>query len=458
MTKIQLQQTQQKKLGSQQIQLINMLQQSQAHLEQKIDEELTDNPALEEEAVTNDEEEVRTHLFQESSTPVFGQRYSKGVDEVMQAQTSDALSPHEEVLRHFYFLQLGDTANRIAEHLVGSLTKEGYIPHPLEEMAEEISILYDEEVSVPQVTEVLNQLKKLGPAGFGASSLRECLLAQLQRKEPTRQVRQAIEVIEHHFEAFIKKHYDKIATQLGTSLDKLKATVATIKKLDPMPMALSPNTPSTLEPHFEVKVDQGRTTVVMIEKKRRKLAVSRNYQYLLKEHKAQNNTTSKEVITFIRDKINPAKWFIQALEKRKHTLLKIMEAIVRLQRTFFETGDKTTLKPIFLRHVAEQIGMDISTVSRAIHQKAVQANGHVYPLKYFFSEAIATTDGKEVSSHVIKSVLQQTIDRENKRNPYRDADLMLRLNQKGYVIARRTIAKYREQLGVPVARLRKEIV
>ena len=455
--KQKLQSKQHHKLTPQQIQYMYLLQRSSDALNKKIEEELVENPALEKEEPEEVQESngIYTTKLAAIRTPYKQQKR----DVLIQDQESVHLSTQEELLRQIRFLPLSKQEYLIAQHLIGSLTDAGYLPSSAETIKEEMAIIYYEEVSSAQIEKIRQSIQKMGPPGIASYNLQECLLLQLKSQPPASMVTQAIDIVEHHFELFRKKNYQKLAQKLAVSINALQEIVHYIQQLKPAPIVPQPNqaTTSNLDPDFLVSVEQEKTSVLFLEKKTPRLTVSKDYTKLLKTYKEGSSKEPTEVMHFIQQKINKAKWFIYAIEQRKQTLMKIMEAIVKLQKPFFATGEATKLAPIFLRNVAKEIGMDISTVSRAIQHKAVQTHGKVYLLKYFFSEPISTIDGKVVSSHVVKHMIKEIINQEDKTMPYTDAEIAKLLQKKGYLVARRTLAKYRQQLLFPVARLRREI-
>lgn len=378
----------------------------------------------------------------------------------MQRQTPEVLSIQEKLLHQLQLLALNDTQYLIAQHIIGSLTDRGYLPCSPRMIAIEIETIYYTKVTEEQIAHIITQIQQIGPVGIAARNLQECLLLQLGRKEPTETTQRAIELITNHFDHFAKKHYEKLTQKMKITLGDLREVLAETIQLRPYPIVPVPTEASKviLEPDFLVTCQQGHLSVNLIERKMPRITIQKQYQELLYTHKKKASQESKEIVTFVQDKINRAKWFVQAIEQRKKTLLKTMKAIVDLQRPFFTTGKETTLKPIFLRHVAEKIKMDVSTVSRAISHKAVATNGQVYSLKYFFSEPIQTKDGKEVSSRIVKKIIVDQIAQEDKTAPYTDEEITALLQKAGYLLARRTVAKYRQQANLPIARLRKELV
>lgn len=464
MTKLQLKQKIKQGLNHRQLQMIKLLPISNADLLQKITEELIDNPVLEKEeeqpSSTLDEgEEMTTATLEKDMVTYTGQKKHvapTSVDSLMMSKPAPKDSFREELYRQICFLSFSPRQKMIAEHIIGSLTKEGLLPSGTDIIVAELMVLHYETVTEEEVKEVLHQIQQIGPPGIAARNVKACLLLQLDQKEESPIVAYARNILTNYFEAFTKKHYQKIIEALSCSREEFKEVLALIQHLRPYPIVAQPNLPdkTIIQPDFLVTYQGNGLQITLLGKKIPRLKIRKEYQQLLEVQEGTPDEEQKALADFIQDKMNRAKWFIQALEQRKKTLLKIMKAIVKLQRKFFETGEVDDLKPIFLRNVAEEINMDISTVSRAIAHKAVQTDFHIYPLKYFFSEPIQTKDGKEVSSRVVKKMLTDLIMAEDKSKPYTDEQLTEHLQAKGFLLARRTVAKYRQKLDIPVARLR----
>jgi len=317
--------------------------------------------------------------------------------------------------------------------------------------------------SSAELEAVLKRIQELDPPGVGARDLRECLLIQIRKTEPKDyDIRLAEEVIKKFFEEFTKKHYEKIAKRLDIPEEDLKPAIDLILKLNPKPgnsMVESARTIQHIVPDFLLSVENDELKLSLNSRNAPELRISREYRDMMEHYaKAKNkDKKEKEAMMFVKQKIDGAKWFIDAIKQRNETLLYCMQAIVDYQKEFFLTGDETKLKPMILKDIADMLGMDISTISRVANSKYIQTPYSTYLLKYFFSESLSTDDGEEVSSREVKQILKDAIEAEVKRKPLTDEKLMEILNEKGYNIARRTVAKYREQLGIPVARLRKEL-
>lgn len=464
MSKLRLKQKMKQGLNQRQLQMIKLLPVSNADLLQKITEEMIDNPVLakeeEQEPLALEEgEEITTDVLVKDVTNYMPRkRHVAGgsLDSLMMSKPAPRESFREELYRQVGFLSFTVLEKLIAEHITGSLTKEGLLPSSIEIIVAEMMVLHYETVTAAQVEKVLHQIQHLGPPGIAARDVQECLLLQLAARDQTPIVVYARTILTNYFKAFTKKHYPKIMAGLGCSREKLKEALALIQRLQPYPIVSQPSLPdkTIVHPDFMVTYTGDRLKVTLLGDKPPRLTIRKEYEQLLHAQQSSSDEDQKALVTFIQEKMSRARWFIQALEQRKKTLLKIMKAIVKLQSTFFETGEVDDLRPIFLRNIAEEIKMDISTVSRAIAHKAVQTDFQIYPLKYFFSEGIQTKDGGEVSSRVVKKMLVDLIGQEDKSQPYTDEQLTDILQERGFLLARRTVAKYRQKLDIPVARLR----
>ncbi|MDR1609938.1 MAG: RNA polymerase factor sigma-54, partial [Candidatus Symbiothrix sp.] len=376
---------------------------------------------------------------------------------------SESESFQEYLLNQFRLKNLTEEQIRIGEYLIGNMDEDGYIRRSLEAISDDLAFQYGWEVSVPEIEAILRIVQQLEPSGIGAVSLQNCLLIQLKRKEKTPARDLAIRVLENYFDAFSKKQYDKMEKALNITEADLKNIVKEITLLNPRPgNAWESNMESKMAhitPDFFVEIVNGELFLSMQENVP-ELRVSKEYSNMLNQYaksKRQQTQERKDAANFVKQKIESAGWFIDAIKQRSITLKNTMLAIVKIQRVFFLTGEKSKLKPMILKDVSELCGYDISTVSRVSNSKYVQTNFGIYPLKYFFSEAMTNEEGEEVSTHEIKLILKTCIDEEDKYNPLTDDALMKELKNRGYEVARRTVAKYREQLNIPVSRLRKEI-
>ncbi|MFD1467928.1 RNA polymerase factor sigma-54 [Hymenobacter caeli] len=376
------------------------------------------------------------------------------------ADTSGSLL--DSLLDQLHFTGLNGREEAIGQQLIGSIDGDGYIRRDLAAIANDLAFSQNLEVRVAEIEAVLRVVQGFDPAGIAARDLPECLLLQLERRPPDAATAHAEQIIGTMFDEFSKKHYARIQQKLDLEDDELKEAVDVILKLNPKPGGSGPSGPGKtqyLMPDFILTNDNGELTLTLNARNAPELRVSPAYSEMFRTYDkaAKKDQKMKEAVTFVKQKLDSAKWFIDAIRQRQNTLLRTMNSIVSLQREFFIEGDETKLRPMILKDIAQQIGMDISTVSRVANSKSVQTEFGIYPLKYFFSEGIATDSGEDVSSREVKSILKDLIDKENKSRPLADDKLEKMLNARGYNIARRTVAKYREQLNIPVARLRKEL-
>jgi len=485
MQKLTLSQSLSQKLSPQQIQFIKLLQVPTAELDARIEEELEINPALEEgkgeENETSGEED-----FDES----FGDDYEGDSGEVnvddyldddyggykMQGDGnynpeeedreipfSAPSSLHEQLITQLNFLKLDERQRLIGEQLIGSIENDGYIRRELTSIINDLAFSQNVETDSDELEEILRKIQTFDPAGIAARTLQECLIIQLERKEhpddPT--VQHALAIIQDCFEEFTKKHYPKIQKRLNLDEEQIKEAVQLITRLNPKPGGVADGMVVTqyVIPDFILVTNGGKFEILLNSKNAPELRISRSYAELFDSYDKSDKKDKKlkETVSFVKQKLDSAKWFIDAIKQRQNTLLRTMEAILQYQYPFFVDGDEAALRPMILKDIAEKIDMDISTVSRVANSKSIQTEFGVFPLKYFFSEGIATDSGEDVSNREVKSVLQGMVDAEDKKKPLSDDKLVKMLNKKGYNIARRTVAKYREQLQIPVARLRREL-
>ena len=485
MQKLSLNQSLQQRLSPQQIQFIKLLQIPTFELSARIEEELEINPALEEGAEIEvkesdeydddfddyaDEEfkeyddrdiDVESYLSDDyNGYKMQGDGNSDDEDREMPIAMTSSLNDH--LTSQLGYLKLDEQQEIIGKQLIGSIESDGYIRRPLQAVVNDLAFTQGIYTTTEEIEVVLKQIQTFDPAGIAARDLQECLLLQLDRKDihdPF--VQDAIRIIEDSFEEFSKKHYDKIQKRLGIDDEELKQTIKLITKLNPRPGAAEEDggVIQFLLPDYILTNSNGKLELFLNAKNAPELRVSHSFHEMLDTYDKgdKNNKAIKETVTFIKQKLDSAKWFIDAIKQRQNTLLRTMKAILDYQKEFFLTGDESKLRPMILKDIATQIDMDISTVSRVASSKSVQTEFGLYPLKYFFSEGIATDSGEDVSSREVKNILKELIDNESKKNPLSDDKLEKFLNEKGYNIARRTVAKYREQLNIPVARLRKQL-
>ncbi|GGF19439.1 RNA polymerase factor sigma-54 [Echinicola rosea] len=483
MQKLNLNQVLSQKLSPQQIQFIKLLQVPTAELEARVEEELEINPALEEGKEENDntQEEVLADNYEEGNkddkdinlddylSDDYGGYKMQGDgnyspdEEEREMPLSSGTSLHEQLLSQLSFLRLDERQKLIGKQLIGSIESDGYIRRDLEAIINDLAFSQNVETDLDEVEEVLRKIQNFDPAGIAARSLQECLIIQLERKEHQEDevVQKAIRVVNDCFDEFTKKHYDKILKKCNLSEEDLKEVIQMITRLNPKPGGGSDGLMRTqyIIPDFLLNMVNGKPEITLNSRNAPELRVSRSYSEMFEAYEKSDKKDKKlkDTVSFVKQKLDAAKWFIDAIKQRQQTLLKTMHAILDYQEEFFEEGDETKLKPMILKDIAERIDMDISTVSRVANSKAIQTEFGVYPLKYFFSEGISTEGGEDVSNREVKSVLHKLVDNEDKRKPLSDDKLVKLLNEKGYNIARRTVAKYREQLQIPVARLRKEL-
>lgn len=368
----------------------------------------------------------------------------------------------ESLVDQLGYLKLNEREQLIGNQLIGSIDEDGYIRRPMRAIVNDLAFTQNLYTSIDELETVLKQVQKLDPPGIAARDLRECLIIQLKRiPAGNPNVCTAIEILDKNYTEFTKKHFSKIQKKLGISEEDLKDAMNSIMRLNPKPGGgLSGSSGAQyLLPDFIVSAQNGKLEIMLNSKNAPDLRISKSFSDMLSAYHTSDkqNKVIKETVTFIKQKLDSAKWFIDAIHQRQQTLLKTMEAIVRYQEPFFRDGDESLLKPMILKDIAEIIQMEISTVSRVANSKSVQTDHGIYPLKYFFSEGIATDSGEDASSREVKNILKEIVDNEPKHAPLSDDKLEKILKKRGYNIARRTVAKYREQLNIPVARLRKEI-
>lgn len=480
----QLQQKQQQKLTPLQIQVIKLTELPCLELEERIKQELVDNPALEEgrdehelsdnELDSQDEgneitqEEIALgDYINEEEIPDYRLSNAPRSDEARREEIpfSEAESFHELLLDQLQLCDLNDQDKKIAEYIIGNIDENGYLERTLVSISDDLLFQENIEISTDKLEEILKVIQDFEPSGVGARNLKECLLLQLNRKPESEITKLATIAINKYFEEFSKKHFDKIKKGLGIESDELlKEVIEEITSLNPKPgnswgdsLSLAMG---VIVPDFIVETYNGELFLSLNNRNIPELRVNREYSEMLKgysENKKGVNTDTKNAVMFVKQKLDSARWFIDALKQRQETLQKTMKAIIDFQYDFFLTGDETQLRPMILKDIADVTGYDISTISRVSNSKYVQTNFGIYPLKYFFSESMQNNAGEEVSSREIKAILKECIDSEDKKKPLTDDKLAEILKQRGYIIARRTIAKYREQMEIPVARLRKEI-
>ena len=462
----------QQKLSPQQIQMIKLMELPNVQLEQRIKQEIEDNIVLEEEEHASEEEEQPQQIsvdeyLREDDTPSYKSRinnYSKD-DKQRPVFLTEGRSLPEYLLEQLGFRNLSERDMRLAAYLVGSIDEDGYLRRDLESVADDIAFTLGIETSAEELERLLGVLHELEPAGIGARNLRECLLLQMaQIPINSRPRRLARKILTNYFEEFVKKHYEKLMSRLQVSEEDFREAIAEIRRLSPKPGNLyaegGTDTTPYIIPDFILDYQDGRFQLSLNSYNVPEVRVNRRYMDMIREMVGSDGTVrekDKEAIQFVKNKIDSAKWFISAIKQRHDTLMRTMQTILDYQQEYFKDGDKSKLRPMILKDIADRTGLDVSTISRVVNSKYVQTQFGIILLKSLFSEAMQTESGEEVSSYEIKNILQECIDEEDKRHPLTDETLMDILNSKGYRIARRTVAKYREMLGIPVARLRKQI-
>ena len=461
----------QQKLSPQQIQMIKLLELPTVQLEQRIKQEIEDNIVLEEEERNPEDEQPQQisveEYLREDDTPSYKSRinnYSKD-DKQRPVYLSGGRSLQEYLIEQLGYRSLTERDMRLAVYLVGSIDEDGYLRRDLESVADDIAFTVGIETSVPELERVLATIHELEPAGVGARNLQECLLLQMgQIPMNSRARRLARKIVAGYFDEFVKKHYEKLMARLQISEDDFRDAIAEIRHLSPKPGNLyaegGTDTTPYIIPDFILDYQDGRFNLSLNSYNVPEVRVNRRYMEMIREMVGSDGRVrekDKEAIQFVKNKIDSAKWFISAIKQRHDTLMRTMQEILDYQREYFRDGDKSKLRPMILKDIADRTGLDVSTISRVVNSKYVQTQFGIILLKSLFSEAMQTDSGEEVSSYEIKNILQECIDEEDKRHPLTDETLMDILNAKGYRIARRTVAKYREMLGIPVARLRKQI-
>ncbi len=498
-------QTLTQKLSPQQIQFIKLLQIPTVELQTRIEEELSNNPALEEarnedefnDAENSSDGEETNEEFEEDAGEIDNDTldneddYSKDTESLEEISVGEYLNDDDlgykmqgdgpvadeedrempikmedslidSLMEQLEYLDLDTREFSIGAQLIGSIDNEGYIRRELEGIVNDLAFTQNIETDINEVEKILKQIQTFDPAGIAARTLQECLELQLKRKDlDNPDMYNALRIISLCFEEFTKKHYPKIEKRLDITEEELRDAVNVIIKLNPKPGESGGTYTKTqyIIPDFLLKNTSGKLELSLNARNAPDLKISRSFAEMLDtyEKSSKRDKSMKQAVTFVKQKLDAAKWFIDAIKQRQQTLLKTMNAIIDYQYEYFLEGDESKLRPMILKDIATKISMDISTVSRVANSKSVQTDFGIHPLKYFFSESITTDSGEDVSSKEVKYILKEIIEGESKRKPYSDDKLEKMLNDKGYNIARRTVAKYREQMNIPVARLRKEL-
>jgi RNA polymerase sigma-54 factor len=473
------------KLSPQQIQLMKLIQLPTQAFEQKLKQEIEENPALDleresekdhdedyqedyidegNETIETDEINIDEYLSDDEIPNYKLQANNHSIDdEENQIPYASGVSFHQNLKSQLSTFSLSHQKLMIAEFLVGSLDDSGYLRREIIDLVDDLAFTQNIYTSEQEVEEVLtNIIQTMEPIGVGARDLNECLTLQLQRKSKTKSVELAIAILNQSFELFVKKHYKKLLVKYGITEADLKDAISQIEKLNPKPggtYTVTSKITDQIVPDFTIQILDGVLHLSLNSRNAPELNISREYNNMLKgyQESKQKSKAQKDAVIFIKQKLDAAKWFIDAIKQRQQTLLVTMNSIMEYQQEYFLSGDEKKLKPMILKDIADTIEMDISTVSRVANSKYVATPYGTKLIKEFFSESMKNDKGEDVSTKEIKNILKNIIDKEDKRKPLTDAKLMQQLKVEGYVIARRTVAKYREQLEIPVARLRKEI-
>jgi RNA polymerase sigma-54 factor len=484
MLKQRLQQKLLQKLSPQQIQMIKLLEVPTLQIEQRIKKELEENPALEEGSEEEDipvdseeedfdekdkdqEEFTIDDYIEEDDIPEYrlqAKNYSKDEEKRSEIPFSVGASFQEHLESQLSLRDLTEKQKILGEYILGNIDEDGYLRRELINIVDDLAFLQNVETTESELEEVLKIIQDLEPAGVGARTLRECLLLQIEKRDNTQpSMILAHTILDLYFEEFTKRHYDKIISRLGITENELKSAIDEVLRLNPKPGGVYSDpfnkTSQPIIPDFILELSEDGFDLHLNSKNQPELRLSTAYNEMLHSYSKDKSQKKemKDAVLFVKQKIDSARWFIDAIKQRQNTLLLTMNAILEYQQEYFIDGDETKLKPMILKDVAEMTGLDISTVSRVANSKFVQTHFGIFPLKFFFSEGLQTDSGEEVSTREIKRILQDCIENEQKRRPLTDESLTDILQEKGYQIARRTVAKYREQLNIPVARLRREI-
>jgi RNA polymerase sigma-54 factor len=473
-----LKQTAQQKLVQRlsplQIQTIKLLELPTLELEQRIKKEIEENPVLDEDTSpaqddsddsdAADHKDVSLSDYQaEDPTPSYKLYVNnQGKDLKPEYNTFSVRESFQQSLQQqLGYCGLDDRRNKIAQFIIGMLDDDGYLRRDIESLCDDITFRTNISTTPEEVESILKIIQGFEPCGVGARDLQECLVLQLESRDDSQAKKDALEILNNYFEEFTKKHYPKIMAKTGMSERRLKDAVGEIVKLNPRPGGQIDDSyqdeAQQVVPDFILENDNGELIMTMPKYNIPELRVNKRYDDLLSKSSKSSSREDKEAASFVKQKMDSAKWFIEAIKQRQNTLQNTMNAIIEFQHDYFLDGDETKLRPMVLKNIAEKTGLDISTISRVVNCKYIQTQFGIFPLKYFFSEGLTTESGDEVSTREIKNILAKSIDAEDKRKPLTDEELVAVLGSKGYKVARRTVAKYREQLNIPIARLRHEL-
>jgi RNA polymerase sigma-54 factor len=458
------------KLSPQQIQLMKLIQLPVLDFEQKLKQEIEENPALEITELTNNDEfnddeniDVEDYINDDEIPDYKLNSYNSSNKDENSIPYASGMSFTQLILNQLRTERLNDLEMKIAEFLVGCIDEDGYIRQNLEDIIDDLAFTQNIITEHKTVESILKIIQNLDPPGIGARSLQECLVLQLRRKDSNEiSIKLALDVIEDSFDLFSKRHFEKLLSKYQISEEELKIAIKEIEKLNPKPAnSLSVNSTKLIEqviPDFKIEIINDKLLLSLNGRNKPSMNVSREYTEMLKGYSLEKKRKSqKEAVQFIKQKLDSAKWFIEAIEQREQTLMLTMKAIMTFQEAYFLSGDEKKIKPMILKNIADKINMDISTISRVANSKYVDTPYGTKLIKEFFSESMINNKGEEISTIEVKKKLENIIEEEDKRKPETDDSLVKLLNKEGYKIARRTVSKYREQLNIPVARLRKQI-
>ena len=467
MLKTGLELKQQQKLSPLQIQTIKLIELPIQELEQKVRAELESNPVLDDEPDPESEEERREvsidSMKEDGDIPAYRLKVNNwGKDPRPEYNTFSVKEGFTQgLMRQLGFRNLTPHEYEVAAFIIGSLDDDGYLRRDVETLVDDLAFRAGVETNEEEVERLLGVIQDFEPTGVGARDLRECLLIQLRQLHPTPEVQTAIRIVDECFQDLSNKHFQKIQSKLGITEDELKAAFGRIVKLNPSPGGTVDDSyedqTGQIVPDFILDEHDGVLDFTMPRFNVPEIRVNKRYADMLLEAKGSSERAQKEAAAFVKQKLDSAKWFVEALKQRQNTLSKTMRAILDYQHDYFLDGDESNLRPMVLKDIAEATGFDISTISRVVNSKFIETHFGIFPLKYFFSEGMENSEGEEVSTRELKKALQECVDAEDKRKPLTDEQLVVEMSRRGYKVARRTIAKYRSQLGIPLARWRKEI-
>lgn len=458
------------KLSPLQIQTIKLIELPVQELEQRIRKELEENPVLDEDLPSESEDDAAprevslSDYKEDDAIPSYRLRsdnYSSKDERPQYSTFSVKESFTQSLQEQLGYRNLSEHQFAVASFLIGSLDDDGYLRRSIDSIVDDLSFRANIETDEEEVLSMLKVIQEFDPPGVGARDLRECLLLQIKLLKHTPDVENAEKILEHYFTEFTNKHFQKIMVRMGISEQQLKAAMSKILKLNPSPGGQIDDSyndqAQQIVPDFLLDYRDGQLILTMPRFSVPELRVNKKYADILMEAANTSEREKKEAAAFVKKKLDSAKWFVEAVKQRHNTLMNTMQAIVDYQHDYFVDGDESHLKPMVLKDIAEKTGFDISTISRVVNSKYIETHFGIYSLKYFFSEGLENQDGEEVSTRELKKALQECVDTEDKRKPLTDDELVERMTAKGYKVARRTIAKYRDQLGIPKARLRKEL-